>query len=120
MQVPRAPSQASAGGIAFFKMALVTPQAGKVDAVPVPPARNASIRAWTQDTDLDDKLKAQAAKVTSDSPASTAAAASDRVAMSSVGLPAPPPDCAWAGDCEQPATLPLTAVRGAARRSLVG
>lgn len=29
----------------------------------VGPARNRSIRAWTQDKDLDDRLKAQAAKV---------------------------------------------------------
>jgi len=94
VQVPGAPSQAFAGDIAFFKMALITPQAGKIDSAPVPPARNVSIRAWTQDTDLDDKLKAQAAKVTCDSPASTAAAASGRVPKSPVGLPAALPDCA--------------------------
>ena len=29
----------------------------------VEPTRNLSIRAWTQDKDLDDRLKAQAAKV---------------------------------------------------------
>lgn len=64
VQVPGAASQAFAGDIAFFKMASITPPAGKAEPAPVNAARNLSIRAWTQDKDLDDKLKAQAAKVT--------------------------------------------------------